>query len=297
MRAAPLLLALALAGCAQAPAGLAKPPTASASSGGPAASQWEFHLPDLPAGQGWAILELEPLGAQDLSFSYRDSYPLGPALPRCGIVQVEGAGFSFLGTAGRARLVVSPVQREPAVDQSTAPTGFFDTTFSYRLPASGAVQVLVAYGHAREWMDAGATLDLNVSSTGAFRHRVAASGTLDCLTALDGFPEGDVVESPAGTWARDLRAPFALRGSGFGWVLVSSDLGYSYRLAGPGGVVVQDEGAPGESGEGFQLKGVPAGGYALEVTSLAGRAEATAAFVVADLPTASALRFSRPPPA
>jgi hypothetical protein len=211
------------------------------------------------------------------------------------MAQVEGAGFSFLGTGARATVAASPLQREPVVDQSTARGGFFDTTFSYRLQAAAPVQVLVAYEGADDWAAAGATLDLDVSSTGRFQHRVVAGGTLDCLTNPFQFPEGDFVETSAGTWAKDLRAEFAVRQSGFGWVFVSSDLGYSYRVAGPDGALVEEDHAAGQAGDGFQLKAVPAGDYAIDVTRLAGQAEATAAFIVADLPEPSAVRFSRPP--
>jgi hypothetical protein len=85
---------------------------------------------------------------------------------------------------------------------------------------------------------------------------------------------------------------FSINQSGHGWIFVSSDLGYEYRLTGQTGQVAGEMRLPGETGEGFQVVALPPGDYTLEVPRLQGSQQVSASYIVVDLPSDATADFA-----
>ena len=294
MRAITILIILSLGGCTQDPGSPDTPSDTTSSSDGPARTSASLTLTDIPTGNDWTIVEIIP-GPTGVHFEYEETYPLDAKVNHCALIQLNEVGFAFMGSGARTTIVATPIQRDPLVDQSTTPSGSFTTTFSYDLQTNETIQVLVAYDHAQEWEALGARLNLTATSKEPFQSRIVASGTADCLTEPYQFASGEVFETPAGTWVQDLRTEFMLNQSGFGWVFIASDLGYSYRVTGPTGILVEEDSPPGQVGNGYQLRAIPNGTYSIEVPRLVGQSVATTSYIVTDSPPENAQRFSAPP--
>lgn len=159
------------------------------------------------------------------------------ALNDCAFISLGGAGASFV-VKGSHAVVKSHAEDEPVVVERSLGNNRHQWVHIavQEIPPSGALPLIIAHSRAREWLDAGATFDVEVATFdvevpthASLNVEYVESGSMTCLAGV-GSLEGTITSTPGFVSASGASASFELGSNGLVQLSISSTAGHSLSL-------------------------------------------------------------------